>query len=131
MFVRHPCCRVLVVSNVNADGHDETRLSNGRAKSLRGSRPAALRSTNPRPGSMSYGLKHGGEWISLPMGSGESFLPPALGFCINPNHAWKFDTVEEALDRSTLVFNCWGYHTDVRAITLTANVTKSKRQKCL
>ena len=131
MFVRHPCCRILVVSNVNADGHDETGLQNGRAKSLRSSQPATSRSTNQGPGSMSYGLKRHDEWISLPMGPGEGFLPPALGFCINPNHAWKFDTVEEALERSTLVFHCWGYQTEVRAVTLTANVTKSKRQKCL
>ena len=131
MLVRHPCCRVLVVSHVNVDGHDEARLSNGRAKSLRSSGPAALRSTNQRPRSVSYGLQRHDEWISLPMGPGGDFLPPALGFCINPNHAWKFDTVEEALERSTLVFHCWGYQTEVRAVTLTANVTKSKRQKCL
>jgi hypothetical protein len=121
MFVRHPCCRILVVSNVNADGHDETGLPNGRAKSL----------CSSQPGPIIYGLQRNSEWIALPMGPGSSFIPPALGFCINPNHAWKFDTVEEALDRSTLVFNCWGYHTEVQAITLTANVTKSKRQKCL
>lgn len=130
MFVRHPCCRILVVSNVNADGHDETGLSDGRAKSLRSSRPAALRSTDPRPGPMIYGLQRNHEWISLPMGPGDGFIPPALGFCINPNHAWTFGTVEEALDRATLLFNCWGYQTEVRAVTLTAKVPKSKKLKC-
>jgi hypothetical protein len=127
MFVRHPCCRVLVVSNVNADGHDETGLSNGRAKSLLSSKPATVRSTNARQGSVSYGLIRKAEWVSAPMGQTPGqLLPPALGFCINPKHAWIAFSIEEAQERAELILCAWGYHTEIKAITLQTKITSTK-----
>lgn len=66
----------------------------------------------------------GVEWISVPYGQrADEFLPQALGLCINPNHAWLSDTIEQAIDRAHLIDHCWGYKTELRAIVLKSQIS--------
>ena len=66
---------------------------------------------------MTYGLRRGPLWIAAPPGDfSNQIVPPALGLCSNPDHAWTAPTIEMALLRVQLIKDCWGWNTEPRAI---------------
>ena len=66
---------------------------------------------------MSYALRRGTGWISAPNGLGDGqVIPPVLALCNDAATAWLSATIDEALERATLLRMCWGWTTEVRAI---------------
>jgi hypothetical protein len=65
---------------------------------------------------VTYALRRGRQWISATKGQGEGqLLPPVLALCDTAEAAWLADSLEQALERQTLLRNCWGWATEVRA----------------
>jgi hypothetical protein len=66
---------------------------------------------------VSYALRRGRQWISAPNGQGEGrILPPVLAICDTAELAWLADSLEQAIERQTLLRNCWGWATEIRAL---------------
>lgn len=65
---------------------------------------------------MTYALIRGRQWISAPNGQGVGQqLPPVLAICDTPDHVWLADSLDQAIERQTLLRLCWGWATEVRA----------------
>ncbi len=66
---------------------------------------------------MTYALIRGRQWISAPKGQGDGqLLPPVLAICDTADTAWLADSLEQALERQTLLRYCWGWSTEIRAL---------------
>lgn len=62
-----------------------------------------------------YALCRGRQWITAPEGDGRP-IPPVLGLDTNINIAWRFTSLDEAIESAALLRFCWGWATEVRAI---------------
>lgn len=62
-----------------------------------------------------YALRRGRQWISAPEGDGRP-IPPVLGLDTSLDTAWRFASLDDAIESSTLLRLCWGWATEVRAI---------------
>lgn len=65
-----------------------------------------------------YALRRGRDWITAPNGDcrpGEP-IPPVLALSDRPDDAWLSATIDQALERSTLLRMCWGWATEIRRI---------------
>lgn len=66
---------------------------------------------------MTYALCRGRQWISAPDGQGvDQIIPPVLAVCDEPGAAWVSDCIDQAIERQTLLRNCWGWATEIRAL---------------
>lgn len=66
---------------------------------------------------MTYALLRGRQWISAPDGQGlGQLLPPVLALCDTPDRIWEADSLDQAIERQTLLRNCWGWATEIRAL---------------
>ncbi len=64
-----------------------------------------------------YALRRGDQWVSAPDGQGEGLLlPPVLALCSTADKAWLSPTLDQVLERQTLIRHCWGWATQVRAL---------------
>lgn len=83
-------------------------------KRLPGRSSESLRSSSE---SVSYGLKHSDDWVCAPRGQAKGhIIPKELTFCNDAKKAWVADTMDLAIERSRLLLNGWGYHTEVRVL---------------
>lgn len=65
---------------------------------------------------MTYALRRGRQWISAPQGHEQGqLLPPVLAICDTADQAWLANSLDLAIERQTLLRNCWGWATEVRA----------------
>ncbi len=107
--MRNTCSRILVVADEHLGRYDQKRLRNGNPKSLRSASQGSI--------SIGYGLVHGHEWICAPQGQSKNqLIPKELTLCKDVKKAWFADTMDLAIERSKLLLNGWGYHTEVRVI---------------
>ena len=66
---------------------------------------------------MTYALLRGRQWISAPSGQGTGqLLPPVLALCDTDERVWVADSLDQAIERQTLLRNCWGWSTEIRAL---------------
>lgn len=75
------------------------------------------RKRTPKP-STGYALRRGHHWVVAPKGDclpGQP-IPPALTLSTSPEHAWLSSTIDQALERSTLLRMCWGCSTEIQRI---------------
>lgn len=67
-----------------------------------------------------YALRRGRDWITAPEGDcrpGQP-IPPVLALSTSPAQAWLSDTIDQAIERATLLRMCWGWTTEIRRVTL-------------
>jgi hypothetical protein len=65
-----------------------------------------------------YALRRGRDWITAPEGDcrpGQP-IPPVLAISDDSSLAWLSSTIEQALERASLLRMCWGWATEIRRI---------------
>jgi hypothetical protein len=65
-----------------------------------------------------YGLKRGRQWLCAPEGEGPAgqIIPPVLTLEDDTDAAWVAASLDDALERRTLLQMAFGISTEVRAI---------------
>ncbi len=65
-----------------------------------------------------YGLKRGRQWLCAPEGEGPAgqIIPPVLALGDDTETAWLAPSLDDALERRTLLQMAFGISTEVRAL---------------